>query len=574
LISSRKLETFMKQVCRSFFYAVAVVSAGTAMAAAAEITPGASGVTASTSDTNVPGNAVDNNLSTRWSGNGDGATLRFDLGSVQTVAYVTLAVYNGNSRQNHFDLGLSTDGTTWTTVAPSRSTSGTSNAEEIVDFTDMPARYVRYVGHGSTAGTWNSLTEVSIFSASTSTPTSTPAATATTAPTPTSTPTPTATGSTPTPPTYTEITPGASAVTASTNDGNVPGNAVDNNLLTRWSANGDGQWIQFDLGTTQTVGYVKIAVYNGNSRQNKFDLQVSTGGGTWTNVLTAAMTGGTTTAEQMFDFPDVSARFVRYVGHMSNVGTFNSVSELSIFGVACTSCPTPTPTAAVTPTATPTPSTGNYTAAQVLAGVKANMVSSKQVNTKPHINTMTHSNVNVYQVSPGAFAYTAGMAIDTDGSDSDPDPDHQGQTTWSDNSGKALGAHHVAFFVLGDDCWDRTSPCPHFFYKEHSITGLQFALFFYNGKVIGGVFGDTQTANNQTTSDNDSRELGEASVHAASMLGIPSSGTTGGVDNGVTYVILSGSSWVVKGADSTTLNTNAQALIQKALNQLGAGMGL
>jgi hypothetical protein len=166
------------------------------------------------------------------------------------------------------------------------------------------------------------------------------------------------------------------------------------------------------------------------------------------------------------------------------------------------------------------------------------------------------------------------MAIDTDGSDPDPDPDHQGQTTWTDDSGKYLGAHHLAFFVLGDDCWDRTSPCPHFFYKEHNITGLQFALFFYNGKVIGGVFGDTQTANNQTTSDNDSRELGEASVHAASMLGIPSSGTTGGVDNGVTYVIFNGSSWVVKGGDSTTLNTNAQALVQKALNQLGAGMGL
>ena len=29
-------------------------------------------------------------------------------------------------------------------------------------------------------------------------------------------------------------------------------NAVDNNLATRWSANGDGQWLQLDLGTGQT----------------------------------------------------------------------------------------------------------------------------------------------------------------------------------------------------------------------------------------------------------------------------------------------------------------------------------
>jgi hypothetical protein len=130
----------------------------------------------------------------------------------------------------------------------------------------------------------------------------------------------------------------------------------------------------------------------------------------------------------------------------------------------------------------------------------------------------------------------------------------------------------VPFYVLGDDCWDRTSPCPHFFYKERGMTGRQFALMFYNGKVIGSIFGDTQTANSQTTSDNDSRELGEASVKAAQLLGIPSSGTTGGVDNGVTVVMFSGSSWVVNGSNAN-LNTNTQALVQKALDSLGASMG-
>jgi hypothetical protein len=215
-----------------------------------------------------------------------------------------------------------------------------------------------------------------------------------------------------------------------------------------------------------------------------------------------------------------------------------------------------------------------YTAAQVLAGVKKNMTTAKQVNSKPHINTMTRAkNVNVYQVATGVFAYASGMAIDTDGSDPDPDPDHQGQTTWQDSNGKSLGAHHVPFYVLGDDCFDRKSPCPHFFFKEHSIKGRQFALMFYKGKCIGSIFGDTQTANDQDTSDNDSRELGEASVKAAQLLGIPSSGTSGGVDNGVTVVIFSGSSWVVNGTNSN-LNANAQALVTKALDSLGTSMGL
>ncbi|WP_344659746.1 glycoside hydrolase family 75 protein [Catenulispora subtropica] len=214
----------------------------------------------------------------------------------------------------------------------------------------------------------------------------------------------------------------------------------------------------------------------------------------------------------------------------------------------------------------------SYTAAEVLAGVKKNSTAANQVNTKPHINTMTRAqNVNVYQVATGVYAYSSGMAIDDDGSDPDPDPDHQGDTTFHDSNGKALAAHHVPFFVLGDDCWDRKTPCPHFFYKEHGMSGRQFALMFYNGKVIGSIFGDTQTANDQTTSDNDSRELGEASVKAAQLLGIPSSGTTGGVDNGVTVVMFSGPSWVVNGANAD-LNNNAQALVQKALDTLGAAM--
>jgi hypothetical protein len=126
---------------------------------------------------------------------------------------------------------------------------------------------------------------------------------------------------------------------------------------------------------------------------------------------------------------------------------------------------------------------------------------------------------------------------------------------------------------LGDGCFDQVSPCPHFYYAEHNITGLQFALIFFNGNVIGAVFGDTQGDSVTPTSDNDSRELGEASVESAKLLGIPSSGTSGGVDNGVTVVIFSGSQWVVHGTNNT-LNANAQALVHQALNQLGHSFGL
>ena len=282
-----------------------------------EITPGAGAVTASGNDGNLPGNTVDNNLGTRWSASGDGQWIQFDLGSVRTVAHVALAVYNGNSRQNRFDLQVSSDSVNWTTVIAGGLTSGTTTSEQVHDFADTLARWVRYVGHGATTSTFNSLTEVSLFA---------PSASSTPAPTPTPTATPG------TPGTPVEVTPGASGVTASTSDTNLPANTVDNSLATRWSGNGDGAWIQYDLGATRTVTHVNVAVYNGNSRRNSFDLQVSTGGGVWTTVW-SGQTSGTTTAEQAYDFPDTAARWVRYVGHGSDVNTFNSVTEVSVFAV-------------------------------------------------------------------------------------------------------------------------------------------------------------------------------------------------------------------------------------------------
>lgn len=122
-------------------------------------------------------------------------------------------------------------------------------------------------------------------------------------------------------------------MTASANDGNLPANTVDNSLSTRWSANGDGQWLQLDLGTARTVGHVKIAFYNGNLRRSRFDLQISNGGGIWSNVVTGGLSSGTTTQEETFDFADTSARWVRYLGHGNTTNGWNSLLEVSVFAV-------------------------------------------------------------------------------------------------------------------------------------------------------------------------------------------------------------------------------------------------
>jgi hypothetical protein len=157
-----------------------------------------------------------------------------------------------------------------------------------------------------------------------------------------------------------EITPPAAAASASTNDGNVPGNTVDGNLGTRWSGGGDGAWLQLDLGSTRPLSRIAVAAYRGNERRNVFDVQVATtAGGPWTTLLTRAQTGGTSTSEQSYDLGGAEARYVRYVGHLATLnagGTspWNSVTEISLF--TPDGAPTPVPTATPTPTTTPTAS--------------------------------------------------------------------------------------------------------------------------------------------------------------------------------------------------------------------------
>jgi hypothetical protein len=142
-----------------------VVSAATA----AKVSIPGSAVSASANDGNVPANTVDGNLNTRWSANGDGQWIRYDLGTTRSVAYLRVAFYNGALRVFTFDIQRSSDGTSWTTVA-SGVKSALNNDRQTFEVTDFSARYVRLVGHGNSTSTWNSMTEVEVWANSSSTP--------------------------------------------------------------------------------------------------------------------------------------------------------------------------------------------------------------------------------------------------------------------------------------------------------------------------------------------------------------------------------------------------------------------
>lgn len=119
-------------------------------------------------------------------------------------------------------------------------------------------------------------------------------------------------------------------VIASSDDGNVPANVLDGDLNTRWSANGNGQWIQFCLNDTMVVSGVQIAFLSGNVRTSTFDVLVGNDTVNWTTAAAGLVSGGTSLNLQTFSFTPKNGRYVRIVGHGNSVNTWNSYTEVRI----------------------------------------------------------------------------------------------------------------------------------------------------------------------------------------------------------------------------------------------------
>ncbi|WNG44068.1 serine/threonine protein phosphatase [Archangium minus] len=118
----------------------------------------------------VAANALDDNLSTRWSGPGKGAWLTLDLGSSQSLAGAAIAWHQGDQRQNHFTLSTSEDGTTFSQAYAADS--ALTTAAQTYRFTGTrKARYLRVTVNGNTVNDWASISEARVCGEDTTTPT-------------------------------------------------------------------------------------------------------------------------------------------------------------------------------------------------------------------------------------------------------------------------------------------------------------------------------------------------------------------------------------------------------------------
>jgi hypothetical protein len=104
-------------------------------------------------------------------------------------------------------------------------------------------------------------------------------------------------------------------------------NATDGNLTTRWSsAFSDPQWLEVDLGSTQTI--CQVAIHWETAYAKAFQIQVSNNNSTWTSIYsTTTGTGGTQTLNITG-----SGRYIRMYGTVRATVYGYSIYEFQVYG--------------------------------------------------------------------------------------------------------------------------------------------------------------------------------------------------------------------------------------------------
>ncbi|MGI8447062.1 MAG: discoidin domain-containing protein [Streptosporangiaceae bacterium] len=285
--------------------------AGTAHSAEAAtlLSQGKTATASSVENASFPASAaVDGNTGTRWSSAfSDPQWLEVDLGATASISQVGRQWEAADATA--FQIQTSSDGTNWTTIYST--TTGTGGTQT-VNVTGT-GRYVRMYGTARATPYGYSLWEFGVYGTA---------------------------GSTGSSCSTTDAALNQPATASSLENASFPASAaVDGNTSTRWSsAFSDPQWMQVDLGSSQTICEVTLdweAAY-----ATAFQIQVSPDGTNWTTVYsTTTGTGGTQTLSV-----SGTGRYVRMYGTARATPYGYSLWEFGVYTSGTGASPTPTPT--------------------------------------------------------------------------------------------------------------------------------------------------------------------------------------------------------------------------------------
>lgn len=120
------------------------------------------------------------------------------------------------------------------------------------------------------------------------------------------------------------------------NSTDYPQNVNDGNLTTKWSVDGDNQWLTISLAESFKINYIQIAFLPDQKDESYFDIYASKDNKIWDNILTQAFSCNFSGNLQNFDVPidksDIEYNYVKLFGHGSLLSTWNNYSEIRLFG--------------------------------------------------------------------------------------------------------------------------------------------------------------------------------------------------------------------------------------------------
>ena len=317
-------------------------SASTSGETALSRTGWAASTNSNASGGDVPANALDGNLTTRFStdeAQASGLYFQVALGSPQGFNEVDMEVPNSaGDYPRGFTVGVSNSSTgPFTTVATCTGTSSST----VVSFAAQSASFVRVTLNTAYAASWWSIDEFYLDTTGGGTTTTTRPTTTTS--TTASTTTTTTTTGTNCSATDAGAELGRAAWVASTNTpaagGDVASNAIDGNLNTRFSsdeAQAAGEYWEANMGSAQTFNELDMEVPNSAGDYARgYSVEVSTNGTTWTTVATCTGSG----PSEVVTFGLQTAQYLRVVLTTALASNWWSIDELYLYNTTVT--PTP-----------------------------------------------------------------------------------------------------------------------------------------------------------------------------------------------------------------------------------------
>ncbi|PZE20024.1 ThuA domain-containing protein [Paenibacillus xerothermodurans] len=253
-------------------------------------------------------NGIDGDQTTRWStgtGSQAGMWYQLDMGKVQKISRIVVdhgshwPPAEAGAHPDYFrgyDLQVSTDGETWTTVA----SKDTSWNKLVVDesFPAVDARYVKMVNKGENASWWLSIHEMYAFP--------------------------------PAPKSDWTFTHSERGTGDDTNNPSDVKHVIDGKINTRWDSGGNqqpGQWFQVNMGSVNGINEVIVDASGHNQDYARgYTIEVSKDGQNWKQV---AANEDNTDVKIVAQFAPVKAQYVR-ITQTGSAQNWWSIDELDV----------------------------------------------------------------------------------------------------------------------------------------------------------------------------------------------------------------------------------------------------